>query len=168
MWNRLAVLASAIVLSLAAYGGDGAAAFVKRMECFKGSTYRDSGGRMTIGYGCTSSEMVGKGRVSRGTAAQAVFKECQRISGLLHREFGGQLLEHEEIALVSFVYNVGWTGFCRSRMYRLLKAGHRGKRVVDEFGRWVYFTRWGRKFKREGLCIRRNAEAQMFMYGRVA
>ena len=166
---RLAVMAAAsIILSLGSLGSEEAAAFVKRMESFRGEVYRDAGGRRTIGYGATSASLVRKEGISRADASRAVLVECQRLAGLLHKELGENLKPHEEIALVSFVYNIGWANFRRSRMYRLLKAGHRGGYVGAEFGRWVYYTRKGRKVKSEGLRIRRNAEAQMFMYGRVA
>ena len=162
---RFLSFACAFSVFLASFGMDDAVSFVKSLERFRGNTYRDAGGRRTIGYGNTSAAMVGKGSVCIDEASQSVVAECNRIAGLLRKEFGGTLLKHEEIALVSFVYNVGWTGFCRSRMFRLLKAGHRGRKVANEFGRWVYFTRWGRKFKSEGLRIRRQAEAEMFMGG---
>lgn len=143
-----------------------AATFLKSIEGFRPTAYTDAAGNLTIGYGFTSADMVGKGYLSEVEASAALYDICHDISTRLRAELGGQRLTvAEEAALISFIYNVGWYNFKTSTMCRLLKEGKRGKVVADEFLRWVYVTKGGRKVVCDGLKIRRARERMQFMVG---
>lgn len=141
-----------------------AAAFLKTVEGFRPTEYKDSVGNRTIGYGFTSSAMLGKGRLTEAEASVELSRICRGISAKLRAELGNQRLSvAEESAVISFIYNVGWANFKASTMCRLLKGGKRGKVVADEFNRWVYVTKGGRKVVCDGLKTRRAKERQRFM-----
>lgn len=141
-----------------------AAAFLKKVEGFRASAYEDSGGTRTIGYGFTSPELLRKGKMSEREASLELSGICRNISARLREELKGQSMTvKEESALISFIYNVGWSNFKGSTMCRLLKEGKRGKEVADEFSRWIYVTRGGRKVVCEGLKERREKERMRFI-----
>ena len=163
-------LAYIVVAALAVMGIDTteaatkAAAFLKTVEGFRSTAYDDAAGNRTIGYGFTSADMIGKGRITEGEASVELARICRSLSSKLRAELGGQRLTvAEEAALISFIYNIGWSNFKGSTMCRLLKEGKRGRVVADEFNRWVYVTKGGRKVVCDGLKTRRAMERQRFM-----
>lgn len=141
-----------------------AANFLKTVEGFRPTEYKDLSGISAIGYGFTSSAMVGKGRLTEAEASVELSRICRGIAAKLRAELGNQRLSvSEETAVISFIYNVGWANFKVSTMCRLLKEGKRGKVVADEFSRWVYITKGGRKVVCKGLKTRREKERIIFM-----
>ena len=148
-------------LSLSALGGGEAAELVKGFEGFRPAVYKCSAGKPTIGYGCTSPEVVARGRITEREAAALVSKRCEEIAAKVRKEF--TLKPHEEAAVVSFVYNGGWGAFKSSTMFRLLKEGKRGAVVAAEFRKWTKVTSRGRKVESRGLAKRRGREALVFL-----
>ena len=141
-----------------------AVALIKSVEGFSATTYRDAVGIRAIGYGFTSEWLVSREQMTKAEASLELSRICRQIICQLRRELYGQrLTEGEEAAVVSFIYNVGWANFKASTMCRLLKKGKRGKVVADEFTRWVYVTKNGRKVVCDGLKTRRAMERQRFM-----
>lgn len=160
-----AVLSLAPLMHLC--GAENAAAFLKSVEGYRSKAYRDTGGTKTIGYGFTSAAMLGKGQLTRSESSAELVRQCRIIKRQLHRELGSRitLTASEETALVSFIYNVGFDTFRRSSMCRLLKSGKRGAVVGDEFLKWVYVTKGGRKRVCKGLMRRRMRERRLFVMG---
>lgn len=163
-------LAYILVSALAVMGIDTteaatrAAAFLKTVEGFRSTAYADAAGNRTIGYGFTSEEMLGKRRLTENEASVELVRICRVLASRLRTELHGQRLTiAEEAALISFIYNVGWSNFKTSTMCRLLKEGKRGRVVADEFNKWVYVTKGGRKVVCDGLKSRREKERQRFM-----
>ena len=161
--NIVAAFALAVAATATARSTEDAAAFLKTVEGFRATAYRDAGGTRTIGYGFTSKAMLRKGRLTEAEASAELVRRCKDIARRLRREGVRHLTPREEAAIVSFVYNVGWGGFRGSTMFRLLKEGKRGAAVAAEFSKWVYVTRGGRKIVSEGLRARREKERQKFM-----
>ena len=161
------IVAVAFVLSLSASleANWTAEGLIKQIEGFRHGVYTDQSGRQAIGYGFVSADMVRKGWITEGEASAELRRICRRISVKLREELSGgkPLTAQEEAALVSFIYNVGWSNFRTSAMLRKLKAGRRGLSVADEFSRWVYVTRDGRKMKSLGLSVRRDIERGLFL-----
>ena len=87
-------------LSLSALGGGKAAELVKGFEGFRPAVYKCSAGKPTIGYGCTSPEVVARGRITEREAAALVSAKCDEIAAKVRREFS--LTPNEEAAVVSF------------------------------------------------------------------
>ncbi|MBO6031709.1 MAG: lysozyme [Prevotella sp.] len=143
-----------------------AAEFLKTVEGFRPTPYKDPAGNRTIGYGFTSAELTGCRRITETEASVELVRICRNLSAMLRTELNGQRLTvAEESALISFIYNVGWSNFKASTMLRLLKEGKRGEAVADEFSRWVYVTKGGRKVACEGLRTRRARERKRFLGG---
>lgn len=160
------IAALAAILATATAQAEGhAAAFLKSVEGYRARTYKDATGKPTIGYGFTSADMIGQGTISRQNASKALLRKCGEIKAQLRRELGNgvHLTQAEETALVSFIYNVGFNGFRRSTMCRLLKRGERGERVANEFLKWVYVRKGNRKVVSRGLVRRRRRERRLFL-----
>ena len=157
-WGAVA----AIILSHFACNAD-IVDFIKEHEGFRRTPYKCQTGRKTIGYGSTSSALVNKGLVSELEAAKEVRRVCSIIEGKLLADFGKtRFNDNERMALVSFIYNVGWTQFRKSTMWRKLKEGKRGADIKAEFLKWVYVRKAGRKIISRGLFARRMKESAMF------
>lgn len=167
--NKAAMLAAALAMAAGAYGSatDKAVDLVKGFEGFRPSVYRCEAGKATIGYGFTSAALVGKGHMTEAEASSELERLCGGISDKLHAELGvgNPLAPHEEAAVVSFIYNVGWGNFKKSTMCKLLKEGKRGAIVGVEFHKWTYVTKGGKKTTSKGLQSRRLKEAVCFMCG---
>lgn len=159
--------AAACLAILAAHGtlaASQAVSFLKSVEGFRATAYKDSGGKHTIGYGFTAPATVSKGSMTEAEASTELSRICRGISAKLRAELGKQkLTPQEETAVVSFIYNVGWDTFKRSTMCRLLKEGKRGEAVAAEFSKWVYVTKGGKKVVSKGLKRRRARERRKFM-----
>ena len=161
---RVAIAALAVMATDTVDAAQKAATFLKSVEGFRATAYQDPTGKRTIGYGFTSSHMVGKGTMGEAEASAELSRICREISSMLRTELKGQhLTPSQEAALISFIYNVGWANFRSSTLCRLLKSGKRGRVVADEFARWVYVTKDGRKVISKGLVVRREKERRKFL-----
>lgn len=156
-----------LMLPFVSLGNERAISLVKSFEGFKSSPYHCEAGKVTIGYGFTSQEMIAKGYITEKEANKEVFRMCQEIAKNLKVELGNSntLKPNEEAAVVSFIYNVGWANFKASTMCRLLKEGKRGALVGAEFHKWVYVSKGNAKVVSKGLKNRRHKEAMCFMCG---
>lgn len=169
MKRLLIVTAALLAMASNTYGAttDKATALLKGFEGFRPSVYTCEAGKATIGYGFTSAAMVGKGHITEAEASAELSRLCDSIAAKLRSELGkgNALLPNEEAAVVSFIYNVGWTNFKNSTMCRLLKEGKRGAIVGLEFRKWVYVSKGGKKVVSDGLRNRRMKEAMTFLLG---
>ena len=163
--KKLLTMAAALIALHSAYGANVAEDLIKGFEGFRPSVYVCKAGRATIGYGFTSKRMVAKGRVTEAEASAELSRLCKGIALKLRKELGegNTLKPHEEAALVSFIYNIGWTNFKNSTMCRLLKQGRRGAVVGVEFHKWNKITKDGKKVVLKGLARRRTREARLFL-----
>ena len=118
-------------------------------------------------------------RWSRGLSCCDVVTEAQ-AENLLKQDlklFESKLnysLEHDKIELnqnqfdacISFIFNLGFSAFIFSTLYKKLKAGDFDG-ASDEFLKWVYITKTvnGEKVKLrlKGLEQRRKAERDLFL-----
>ena len=161
------ILFVVFITSFTLFGNTHTAAIelIKSFEEFNPNVYVCAAGKESIGYGFTSHRLVSKKYISRNEADTEIYYICDDIIDKLHNELDDCILtEYEEIAVVSFIYNVGWYNFKTSTMCALLKQGFTGDIVAKEFGRWVYVTRNNKKIKSNGLMKRREIEARIFMF----
>lgn len=167
------VIVSTIALfatTLAAIGAstDKAAELIKGFEGFRPSVYKCEAGKGTIGYGFTSADMIEKKTIKEDEASVELSRICEDLKMKLRAELGkgNTLLPHEEAAVISLIYNIGWTNFKKSKMCRLLKEGRRGAVIGVEFRKWIYITKNGKKVISKGLAKRRDKEIRAFLIGR--
>ena len=141
---------------------------IKRYEGFVSHAYLCPAGRYTIGWGHIKD--VKKGDVVTEAQAENLLKQDLKL-------FESKLnysVQHDNVnlnqnqfdACISFIFNLGFSAFIFSTLYKKLKAGdYTG--ASDEFPKWVYITKTvnGEKVKLrlKGLETRRNAERDLFL-----
>lgn len=142
--------------------------FIKRHEGLITHAYLCPAGKLTIGWGHIKD--VKKGDVVTEAEAEQLLKQDLKL-------FEGKLtysISHDHIVLnqnqfdacISFIFNLGFSAFIFSTLYKKLKAGDYAG-AADEFPRWVYITKTvdGEKVKirQKGLETRRKAERELFL-----
>ena len=142
--NRQAV--AALAISAAALVG------IASHEAFRGTTYKDSGGIPTLGYGETKGVVTGQTTTPERalkTLLNSTNEHAQVMSGCITVP----LYQHEFDAYLSFTYNVGTGAFCRSTLVKKLNAG-------DYTGACKELLKWDKVGNKQlvGLTKRRQAE----------
>lgn len=137
---------------------------VKMFEQYRAEVYLDAVGKPTVGYG----HLVRPGEVFDHPLTQEEALELLRKDVDEHEAETLALVKvpiqpHEQDALVSFVFNTGATAFETSTMLKMLNDGKPRADVADQFTRWVYGTKDGKKVRLPGLVKRRNVEAALFL-----
>ena len=141
---------------------------IKRHEGLITHAYLCPAGKLTIGWGHIKD--VKKGDVVTEAEAEQLLKQDLKL-------FEGKLnysISHDHVVLnqnqfdacISFIFNLGFSAFIFSTLYKKLKVGdYTG--AADEFPRWVYITKTvdGEKVKirQKGLETRRKAERELFL-----
>lgn len=142
---------------------------VKRFEGFISHAYLCPAGVISIGFGHTGSDVKQGMVITEGEAEILLKKDLNKFASKITYS-----LEQDHItvnqnqfdALCSFAYNLGFSAFIFSTLYKKLKAGdYTG--ASNEFLKWVYITKNvnGEKIKirLKGLETRRNAERDLFL-----
>ena len=142
---------------------------VKRFEGFISHAYLCPAGVISIGWGHTGSDVKQGMVITEGEAEILLKKDLNKFASKITYS-----LEQDKIkvnqnqfdALCSFAYNLGFSAFIFSTLYKKLKAGDYSG-ASDEFLKWVYITKNvnGEKIKirLKGLETRRNAERDLFL-----
>lgn len=136
--------------------------FIRNFEGFREFAYADSGGIATIGYG-TTIDAAGIIKYKNGIAkdhALALFNKSVDviITALGKCPFNG-LQSWQFDAIISLIYNIGFSQFSGSTIYR-----HLAVRSID-LGPWALFIRDAKGNVLPGLQRRRLAELKLFIYG---
>lgn len=134
--------------------------FLAREESLRLIPYVDPAGHHTIGFGhvCMPSQKP----ITAVEAAVWLAEDAQDALKVVNRV--PVLTEDMQIALASFVFNVGGQAFERSTMFELLRVGD-WYRAADEFGRWVHVHVAGVPVVLQGLVMRRAREREIFLRG---
>lgn len=119
-------------------------------------------GKPTIGYGFTSKRLVTKCAITDKEAHDNLVAIVNRIRVHLRKDVKVELTEHQETALISFIFNVGYANFLNSTLLKKLNAGD-FIGAANEFSRWKYTTVKGKKVLSRGLVNRRRFEREMFL-----
>ena len=141
---------------------------IKRYEGLVTHAYLCPAGRYTIGWGHIKD--VKKGDVVTEAQAENLLKQDLKLfeSNLNYsiENDGIELNQNQFDACISFIFNLGFSAFIFSTLYKKLKAGDFDG-ASDEFLKWVYITKTvnGEKVKLrlKGLEQRRNAERDLFL-----
>ena len=141
---------------------------IKRYEGLVTHAYLCPAGRYTIGWGHIKD--VKKGDVVTEAQAENLLKQDLKLfeSNLNYsiENDGIELNQNQFDACISFIFNLGFSAFIFSTLYKKLKAGDFDG-ASDEFLKWVYITKTvnGEKIKirLKGLETRRNAERDLFL-----
>jgi len=137
---------------------------IKKFEGLELTSYPDTGGIWTIGYGNTINKDTGQAikpgdKIDLETAERwlkmDVSEREKKIKGLIKVP----VTENMKAAMVSLAYNIGTGAFASSTLLRLLNQGADKKLVADQFLRWNKVQ--GKEVK--GLTNRRKLEKELFL-----
>lgn len=143
---------------------------IKRYEGAILHSYLCPANKLSIGVGHTGSEVTEGMIITEKEAENLLKKDLKKIEDKLNFS-----LEHDNITLnqnqfdacISFIFNLGFSAFIFSTLYKKLKAGDFSG-ASNEFTKWVYITKTdpetGERFKvkLKGLEARRKAEQELF------
>lgn len=142
---------------------------IKRYEGLVTHAYLCPAGRYTIGWGHIKG--VKKGDVVTEAQAENLLKQDLRLfeSNLNYsiENDGIELTQNQFDACISFIFNLGFSAFIFSTLYKKLKAGDYAG-ASAEFPKWVYITKTDKltgervKLKLKGLEQRRKSEQELF------
>ncbi len=137
---------------------------IKKFEGLELTSYPDTGGIWTIGFGSTINKDTGQAikqgdKIDIATAErwlkQDIAEREKKIKGLIKVP----VTPNMKAALVSLAYNIGTGAFASSTLLRLLNSGADKKLVADQFLRWNKVQ--GKEVK--GLTNRRKLERELFL-----
>ena len=133
--------------------------FIKFREGVRLNAYKDSAGRMTIGYGhlILPGEHLESG-IQESRAERLLILDLAVAEDAINRMVHAPLTQNQFDALVSLVFNIGTGAFHKSTLRSLLNIGNMTI-AADEFLRWNKAD--GKVF--EGLINRRRAERELFL-----
>jgi lysozyme len=137
---------------------------IKKHEGLVLTAYKDPVGVWTIGYGHTGEYAQEGSKISKGKAEALLREDLHEAETAVEELTTVALTQNQFDALVSFVFNVGAGAYAKSTLRRLLNAGAETA-AADQFSRWVYGTKDGKKVRLAGLVKRRAEEAALFLEG---
>lgn len=139
-----------------------AATMISQFEGCSLKAYPDPAGIWTIGYGSRyiNGVPITKNQVITKDEALSLLESdvtvfYNQINNLLP-----SLSENQLIAILDFVYNIGFYAFKNSTMCKLIQQGKMAD-AAEQFDSWVYAK--GKKIP--GLVRRREAEKTLFLKG---
>ena len=110
---------------------------IKSFEGFRTMPYKDTGGKLTVGYGhlmVHGDGLVEGSPITMGQATQLLRNDLQAAENCVNST-GTALTQNEFDALVSFVYNLGCPAFQRSTLLKFIKEQNYIA-AAEEFPKW--------------------------------
>jgi lysozyme len=132
---------------------------LERCEGLRLTTYRDSVGVLTIGYGHTGPDVKLGQFITQAGAEKLLANDLEDAGEAVQKLTHVPLTSNQFSALVCFVFNVGATNFSRSTLLRFLNQGQY-KKAAEEFLRWDHDHNGNQL---PGLTARRAAERALFL-----
>ena len=143
---------------------------IKRHEVLVTHSYLCPANKLTVGYGHCGEDVKQGMVITEKEAEQLLKKDLRKFESKLNYS-----LEHDNVnlnqnqfdACISFIFNLGFSAFIFSTLYKKLKAGDYAG-ASNEFPKWIYITKTdpktGERFKvkLKGLETRRKAEQELF------
>ena len=139
--------------------------FICGCENFSATPYLDSAKILTIGHGLT--EILGRkvqmcDVISEEESMKYVQEHIERNLKMLESLLDlNSLTLNQIVAILSFIYNSGESGFRTSTLLKDLKARD-FQSAVEEFKKWCHVTVDGKKEVCKGLVNRRLKEVKLF------
>ena len=144
---------------------------IKRFEGVILHSYLCPKGVLTVGVGHTGPDVTKDMVITEKEAENLLKKDLRKFEGKLNFS-----LEHDNVnlnqnqfdACISFIFNLGFSAFIFSTLYKKLKQGDYSG-AGEEFLKWVYITKTDPKtgervkIRLKGLETRRNAERDLFL-----
>ena len=132
---------------------------IKSYEGLRLNAYKDSAGKMTIGYGhlILPFEHLESG-IKESRAERLLILDLAVAEDAINRMVHAPLTQNQFDALVSLIFNIGIGAFHKSTLRTLLNIGNMTG-AADEFLRWNKAD--GKVF--DGLIKRRHSERDLFL-----
>ncbi len=142
---------------------------IKRSEGLILHSYLCPANKLTVGYGHCGEDVKQGMVITEGEAENLLKQDLKKFESKLNYS-----IEHDHLTLnqnqfdacISFIFNLGFSAFIFSTLYKKLKAGDYAG-ASDEFLKWVYITKTVNnervKIRLKGLETRRNAERDLFL-----
>lgn len=150
--------------------------FIKKEEGLRLKAYKDSVGKLTIGYGHTGKDVT-PGKIIKAEEAERLLRQdVQRCERLIQTRITRVMTQNQIDALCSFIFNVGVAGFENSTLLRKINESPTDPTIRAQFARWVHGD-WkdgkdnngngiidepGEKAPLPGLVARRKREADLY------
>lgn len=138
---------------------NGAKRVIQGFEGYRAYSYKDSGGVWTCGYGHTKG-VTSLTRYSLSIAQRKFDEDISEVDSHLElvSERCGGLTQGQWDALSSFIFNVGFTRFSNSTLYRKVSCNKNDPTIKEEFKKWIYCN----KKPLPGLIKRRAWESEKY------
>lgn len=131
--------------------------FIEEQEGCKLNVYKDSGGVDTIGIGTLWKSDIPK-KITRQQALDYCTTDCINFIKKIEKVCTASLNENQKMAIISLVYNIGFSSFSKSTLLKKLNKGDYAG-AADEFLRWNKDN--GKVI--QGLTNRRQRERAKFL-----
>ena len=130
---------------------------IKSFEGLRLTTYKDSVGILTIGYGHTGSDVTPNLGITAQQAEDLLKKDLNMTETGVSKAVTVQINDNQFAALVAFAFNVGVGNLRSSTLLRLLNSG-------DYTGAAQQFLVWNKAGGKvvDGLSRRRAVEKALF------
>jgi len=137
---------------------------IKQFEGLKLTSYPDSGGIYTIGFGNTKNKDTGQAikkgdKIDLATAERWLKIDVDQRIKFIKPLIKVSITENMMAAMTSLAYNIGLQAFKDSKLLEKLNAGVDKKIVANEFLKWNKVN----KTPVKGLTNRRIAERELFL-----
>jgi len=137
---------------------------IKKFEGLELTSYPDTGGIWTIGFGSTINKDTGQAikqgdKIDLATAERWLKQDIAEREKRIKELIKVPVTANMKAALVSLAYNIGTGAFASSTLLRLLNSGADKKLVANQFLRWNKVQ--GKEVK--GLTNRRKLERELFL-----
>ncbi len=136
---------------------DNGLALIRSFEGCVLKAYKCPAGVWTIGYGHTKGVKPGD-KISQAKAEELLMQDIAPIEKRLNEKLPG-LKQGQFDALISFIFNLGWTAFASSTLCKRIQNKASDQAVCEQLLRWFYAN----KKPLLGLMKRRVAEANLWM-----
>lgn len=132
---------------------------IKSFEGFSSTPYKDSGGKLSVGYGhlVRPSENFDNG-LTEEQAQDLLAKDISYAESAVTQAVSVDLTQNEFDALISFTYNLGGKTLLNSTLLKKLNNGDFSEAAL-EFLRWTHVN----GVVIDGLVRRRLAEKELFL-----
>lgn len=136
---------------------------LKKLEEFRGSAYKDSGGKLTIGYGHLIKQTEKFTKLTEVEAVALLRSDIKSFEDTVNTAVHVPLLAYQFDALVIFAFNIGGAAFSGSTLVKLLNAG-RYNEAAAQFARWnkILNATTGVLEPCRGLTNRRKCELSIY------
>lgn len=142
-----------------------ALSLLKDLEGFRPEPYRCTAGKLTIGYGRTQ-DVTPSSSTDEDTETKYLEETTYDILyWLLSLHKAVSLTSYQIAALISFIYNVGQSAYKESTLRKLIDQSN-FKGASNEFGKWIYVSKSGKKVVDQGLKGRRRPKERNLFLGK--